>query len=241
MSEEAEKEPLFFCVETAGEYGGIAFLKGPFLWELKFSAKRSYSNQLFQFLPEFLKNAPFTLEEVDFLVVDVGPGSFTGLRVGLSVIKALTLVYEKPVIPVESLAVLAFTYGQPGYPLLSLIDAYTGEVFLGGYEWKGEELVCWLKPTLLPLAKVPEIIKEETLLISETLERWKRSWEGFGKFLYLPRPVELSAGLSGRFAQYLYARGLGAKIVSGEEVLPLYLKPSQAERQAKICHGKVST
>ncbi|MCC6047932.1 MAG: tRNA (adenosine(37)-N6)-threonylcarbamoyltransferase complex dimerization subunit type 1 TsaB, partial [Thermodesulfobacterium sp.] len=137
-------EARLVCFETSGAFGGIAFLLGKKTWEIKFSAEKAYSSHLFRLLPLIFQSnlseralpTPFPLEEADYFVVDVGPGSFTGLRVGLSLVKALTLVHEKPVIPITSLEVLSFGYGCPDLPILSLVDAYTGEVFAGLYRWE---------------------------------------------------------------------------------------------------------
>jgi tRNA threonylcarbamoyladenosine biosynthesis protein TsaB len=233
-------EARLVCFETSGAFGGIAFLLGKKTWEIKFSADKSHSSHLFRFLPLIFQSnpsegafpTPFPLEEVDYFVVDVGPGSFTGLRVGLSLVKALTLVHEKPVIPISSLEVLSFGYGCPELPILSLVDAYTGEVFAGMYRWEKGRLTTLLEPCLLRLEELESLIQERTLIVSETLEKWKDYLiERLShKVVFPSNPVELSAYLLGRLAMLKLSQG-EAKVLSGDEVLPLYLKPSQAERK----------
>jgi tRNA threonylcarbamoyladenosine biosynthesis protein TsaB len=233
-------EARLVCFETSGAFGGIAFLLGKKTWEIKFSADKSYSSHLFRFLPLIFQSnqseralpTPFSLEEADYFVVDVGPGSFTGLRVGLSLVKALTLVNEKPVIPISSLEVLSFGYGCPDLPILSLVDAYTGEVFAGMYRWEKGRLTTLLEPCLLRLEELESLIQEKTLIVSETVEKWKDylSERLSHKVVFPSNPVELSASLLGRFAMLKLSQG-EAKVLSGDEVLPLYLKPSQAERK----------
>jgi len=233
-------EARLVCFETSGTFGGIAFLLGKKTWEIKFSADKSYSSHLFRFLPLIFQSnpsegplpTPFSLEEADYFVVDVGPGSFTGLRVGLSLVKALTLVHEKPVIPITSLEVLSFGYGCPDLPILSLVDAYTGEVFAGMYRWEKGRLTTLLEPCLLRLEELESLIQEKTLIVSETLDKWKDylSERLSHKVVFPSTPVELSAALLGRFAMLKLSQG-EAKVLSGDEVLPLYLKPSQAERK----------
>jgi tRNA threonylcarbamoyladenosine biosynthesis protein TsaB len=233
-------EARLVCFETSGAFGGIAFLLGKKTWEIKFSADKSYSSHLFRFLPLIFQSnlsegalpTPFPLEEADYFVVDVGPGSFTGLRVGLSLEKALTLVHEKPVIPITSLEVLSFGYGCPDLPILSLVDAYTGEVFAGMYKWEKGRLTTLLEPCLLSLEELENLIQEKTLIVSETLDKWKDylSERLSHKVVFPSTPVELSAALLGRLAMLKLSQG-EAKVLSGDEVLPLYLKPSQAERK----------
>jgi tRNA threonylcarbamoyladenosine biosynthesis protein TsaB len=233
-------EARLVCFETSGAFGGIAFILGKKTWEIKFSADKSYSSHFFRFLPLIFQSnlsegtlaIPFPLEEADYFVVDVGPGSFTGLRVGLSLVKALTLVHEKPVIPITSLEVLSFGYGCPDLPILSLVDAYTGEVFAGMYRWEKGRLTTLLEPCLLRLEELESLVKEKTLIVSETLEKWKDylSERLSHKVVFPSNPVELSASLLGRFAMLKLSQG-ETKVLSGDEVLPLYLKPSQAERK----------
>ena len=254
-------EARLVCIETSGTFGGIALFFKKKIWEIKFSSDRSYSSHLFRFLPFVLQPKssicqsnplfshseppfchpersegslpfPFSLDETDYFVVDVGPGSFTGLRVGVSLVKALTLVYEKPVIPVSSLEVLSFGYGCPDLPILSLVDAYTGEVFAGMYRWENGRLVTLLKPCLLRLEELESLIKERTLVVSETLEKWKDYLcERLSERVVFPSyPVHLSASLLGGLAMLKLSQG-EAEVLSGDEVLPLYLKPSQAERK----------
>ncbi len=233
-------EARLVCFETSGAFGGIAFLLGKKTWEIKFSADKSYSSHLFRFLPLIFQSnpsegalpTPFPLEEADYFVVDVGPGSFTGLRVGLSLVKALTLVHEKPVIPITSLEVLSFGYGCPDLPILPLVDAYTGEVFAGMYRWEKGRLTTLHEPCLLRLEELESLIQEKTLIVSETVEKWKDyiSERLSHKVVFPSNPIELSASLLGRFAMLKLSQG-EAKVLSGDEVLPLYLKPSQAERK----------
>jgi tRNA threonylcarbamoyladenosine biosynthesis protein TsaB len=233
-------EARLVCFETSGAFGGIAFLLGKKTWEIKFSAEKAYSSHLFRLLPlifqsnpsEEALSTPFPLEEADYFVVDVGPGSFTGLRVGVSLVKALTLVHEKPVIPITSLEVLSFGYGCPDLPILSLVDAYTGEVFAGMYRWEKGRLTTLLEPCLLRLEELESLIQEKTLIVSETVEKWKDylSERLSHKVVFPSNPIELSASLLGRLAMLKLSQG-EAKVLSGDEVLPLYLKPSQAERK----------
>jgi len=70
------------------------------------------------------------------VVVD-GPGSFTGLRVGLSTVKGLCEVLQKPLAVVSMLEALALTYGRDGEAVISVLDAGRGEVYVGEYEVRG--------------------------------------------------------------------------------------------------------
>ena len=73
-------------------------------------------------------------QDIDKIFVVVGPGSFTGIRVGLTVVKVMAWALKIPVIPISSLEVIAS--GTPGSNNMALIDARRGYVYAGGYDKK---------------------------------------------------------------------------------------------------------
>ena len=96
-------------------------------------------------------------KDIDKIFVTVGPGSFTGIRVGLTVIKVMAWTVKIPVIPISSLEVIAS--GTPGSSNIALIDARRGYVYAGGYDKK---LVNFYKDRYILL----EDIKEKGKFIS---------------------------------------------------------------------------
>ncbi|MDW8136692.1 MAG: tRNA (adenosine(37)-N6)-threonylcarbamoyltransferase complex dimerization subunit type 1 TsaB [Thermodesulfobacterium sp.] len=226
------ENPLILAIETSGKLGGIALFKEKLLVEITIRSKESYSKILFKILERIKEFYPFSLEEIDYYVINLGPGSFTGLRIGMSVLKALDLAHKKPVIGIYSLEALAFNFPKVTLPLACLVDAYTQEVFFALYRWKNFELVPEIAPCCIPLEKVKNFIKEETLFLSETLEKWesflREELKGF--FLKPELSVNLSPGLLAKVAYYKLKKNL-VEFKTGEEILPLYLKSSEAERK----------
>ena len=101
---------LILAIETSGRTGGIALFRETLLGEVSLLSKESYSAIIFKSLSFLEKNLKFSLEDLDYYAIDIGPGSFTGLRIGLSILKGLNLVSPKPVIPVSSLEVLTVNF-----------------------------------------------------------------------------------------------------------------------------------
>src|SRR5215475_1233363 len=95
----------------------------------------TFSAQLVPQISGLLKNHGFGKSDIDVFIVVSGPGSFTGLRVGLAVIKALAEILGKPIVPVSLLEVLAMASGCDGR-VLTVIDAGRGEIYAGEYETK---------------------------------------------------------------------------------------------------------
>jgi tRNA threonylcarbamoyladenosine biosynthesis protein TsaB len=133
---------LILLVDTAGATGGVllAHSDGPLpaieiLAESQLEPRES-STQLIPALGKMFKANRMELADLDALAVVVGPGSFTGLRIGLSAVKAMAEVAAKPVIPISRLAMMATAVDIPGVVHV-LLDAGRGEFYHGIYRDRG--------------------------------------------------------------------------------------------------------
>jgi tRNA threonylcarbamoyladenosine biosynthesis protein TsaB len=90
-----------------------------------------HSQRLFLLLDELLKNQSLTIQDIDLLAVNVGPGSFTGLRVGIAAVKGLAATLGKPALGVNAFDALACAAGVPEMPVVALIQAAKAEVYCG--------------------------------------------------------------------------------------------------------------
>ncbi|MFN3505637.1 MAG: tRNA (adenosine(37)-N6)-threonylcarbamoyltransferase complex dimerization subunit type 1 TsaB [Caldimicrobium sp.] len=232
METSLKAAPFILGIETSGKTGGLALFQEKLLYEINFLAKESYSKTFFQFLPPLFEVANVSFEDIQVIAVDIGPGSFTGLRIGLSAIKALSLVYQYPLLPLSSLEILAYNFWGVDLPILSLVDAYTKEAFLALYKFEGENLRTLLPPQLLKLEEVKGLINEPTLFVSESLEKWENYFAKEIKTNFIKPPIRpiLRASLLCEIAWLKIKKG-EAEFITGAELLPLYLKPSEAERQ----------
>lgn len=224
--------PLIFAIETSGKTGGIALFKEKLIAEIVLTSKESYSTIVFKSLSFLEKFLGFSLKDIDYYAIDIGPGSFTGLRIGLSIIKGFYLVLPKPVIPICSLEVLATNFIGYSGTIVSLIDAYSNEVFFASYQWKDFSLKTKISPICIPLKEILSFIKTPSLFISETIEKWDNYLSMYLNNLYLKPPISpcINAGLLAKLA-YLKLKEGKAEIKDAEELLPFYLKPSEAERK----------
>jgi tRNA threonylcarbamoyladenosine biosynthesis protein TsaB len=107
----------------------------------------TFSAQLVPQIAALLSQHGFSKSDIGAFVVVSGPGSFTGLRVGLAAIKALAEILQKPIVPVSLLEVVAIASGTQG-KILTALDAGRGEVYAGEYEVANEAATV-LKEQLL--------------------------------------------------------------------------------------------
>jgi len=128
-AESSNSEPLILAIETATRAGGVAVARGETLLSRREGdASISHSTNLIEMIDAVLNEAGAHLSEVDVFAVAVGPGSFTGLRIGLATVKAFAEVNQRPVVGISTLAAVAHASALEG-DVVSLLPAGRGEVF----------------------------------------------------------------------------------------------------------------
>jgi tRNA threonylcarbamoyladenosine biosynthesis protein TsaB len=145
---------LFLAVDTAGTTGGVLLAKiadaedpsGPVeVLGFHHLPAREFSTQLFVALADLFHGNPYRIADVAFLAAISGPGSFTGIRVGLSAVKALAEAASKPIVAVSRLAVMA-SAARDDSPdqaasVHAVLDAGRGQFYHGIYNACGWERV----------------------------------------------------------------------------------------------------
>ncbi len=129
----ADTNPLILALDTTNETGSLALARGErLLEEIELLAPDGFSGILFQQIEALLTRHGTKLADVDLYAAAAGPGSFTGVRVGLTAAKALAEMHERKVAAVSNLAAIAYmaNASRPdGAALLApLVDARRGEV-----------------------------------------------------------------------------------------------------------------
>jgi len=134
---------LLLATDTSGAHSSIALAacesgKDPAIVELVPLTAGAFSAQLVPEIAALLNKHGFTRHQLGAFAVASGPGSFTGLRVGLAAIKAFAEVLEKPIAAVSLLEAVAFESRTPG-KILAALDAGRKEVYLGEFAGRGRE------------------------------------------------------------------------------------------------------
>jgi tRNA threonylcarbamoyladenosine biosynthesis protein TsaB len=223
---------LLLAADTSGRHGSIALARAEDalttsskveVIEVVPLAGGTFSAQLVPQIAALLAKHGFTKNDIGGFVVVSGPGSFTGLRVGLAAIKALAEILGKPIVAVSLLEAIAISSGLQGN-VTALLDAGRGEVFVGEYEVAGDS------------ARV----------VAERLLSKEEVWEGARSSLVTADAALANdaqrAGLSiltleavdaGTIARLGWRKILRGESVSPEELEANYIRRSDAEIFAK--------
>ncbi len=131
-------KPLVLALDASHMKGSVAVTRGSEpLCEIIFDASDTHSATLMPAVDQCLASARAAIKEIDLFVTVIGPGSFTGLRIGLASVKGFAAVARRPVAAVCSLELLAAAVPFAGVPVLPLIDARRGEVYAAMYDTSG--------------------------------------------------------------------------------------------------------
>jgi len=153
----------FILLDTADARGSVALFEGI---ELRFievhSSEEDYSNWLLPAVHRVLANTSLSLAELDGYAVCAGPGSFTGLRVGLTTVKAWAEIYGKPIAAVSRLEALAANDSRTDHPLVATyIDARREQAFAALYSLVGDGLEPIGEESVTSLSDFVAKVKEE--------------------------------------------------------------------------------
>lgn len=125
---------LILAIDTSTQAGGVAALENDrVLHHLFERSPRPFSSRLFESLDFLLRELNFSVSDFDLYAVSAGPGSFTGLRIGLTAVKAWGELYGKPIAPVSALHALAAQGDSQPRLLAAVMDARRGQIFGGIY------------------------------------------------------------------------------------------------------------
>lgn len=146
----------FVAVDTSGNYLTVVAGKNGEFYSVSIpNCMMKHSVSVMPAVDEVLQKANMTLEECDFFSAVVGAGSFTGIRIGISVVKGFCLAYNKPSLPITSFDVAAYN-GLGEGKTLCLVDALHDCYYACGYE-KGEVV---FPPAYLTEEQVLEFVKD---------------------------------------------------------------------------------
>lgn len=138
------------AMDTATKSCSVAVAeKETILREITNVSEQTHSKHLLEMVHAVIEESGLTLSELDGFAITKGPGSFTGLRIGISSIKGLALAVNRPVVGISSLQALAQQIGTTSHLICPLIDARKGEVYTSIYRYGKQALISVLEERAL--------------------------------------------------------------------------------------------
>ncbi|MBR6185730.1 MAG: tRNA (adenosine(37)-N6)-threonylcarbamoyltransferase complex dimerization subunit type 1 TsaB [Clostridia bacterium] len=225
---------ILFCLDTSGPVAGVAILRdGAVCYEAAVSSGLTHSQSILPMTEEAYRRAGLSPEETDYFAVTVGPGSFTGVRIGVSTVKGLAHALKKPCIAVDALEAMAAGVQPFSGVICPLQDARAGQVYAAAFEGKTLRRLLPDQPIRLSehLAWAGSLGQPLLFLGDGMTANREAIQKALGDRAQLA-PAHLSY-LRPAAAAYL-AWSKREEAVDCLALSPLYLRPPQAERQKNL-------
>ena len=221
---------LILALESSAKAASVALMQdAELLAQYSQCSGLTHSRTLLPMVEDMLKNTDKKLADVDFIAVAHGPGSFTGIRIGVSTVKGLAWASDKKCVGVSTLAAMAWHGAAAGGLVCPVMDARRSQVYNALFEIKDSAPERLCRDRAIELSELAAELKgydREVLLVGDGARL---------SFDYLT-----AEGISCRIAPqnllYQSAWGVGMEALriepgTADDLLPVYLRLSQAERE----------
>ena len=219
------------AIETSTMMSSIALIdENKLLAENQIEIKSTYSDALFPLIEHILKSVKVSIKEVDAFALAQGPGSFTALRIGISVIKGLALATNKPLIAIPSLDGLAHNICFTKLLICPLLDARKDEVYTAFYKREDLHLLKKLTPdrVIVP-EKLLDEIREDVVFLGGGSDLYRNLIVKKLKEKVLFAPLHLKYPRASTIAQLALEKLKNNEIMNIESISPVYVRAPEAE------------
>lgn len=226
------------AAETSSTTGSLALLKNSEVHAfIDWPSERSHSEKITIESESLLKKHDLKFENIDRYAVSTGPGSFTGIRVALNFIRTLAYTFDKPVMSVDSLYLLAAPALSKkldlGREVLCLQSAFRNLIYCSRYKKMAQGFETLLAPCALTVDETKGLIKDKTLVVGRAFSAFQPVFDP--EFLEkCERDESLpDEPFAQNFADVLSVGGTNPQISRWIDTKPLYIRASEAEEKLR--------
>lgn len=225
---------LVLSVDSSYSTATCALIKDDkILAEINLNDKKQHSVILMRLIDSILKEYEIDINDIDAFIISRGPGSFTGLRIGMATLKGLAFASKKPLISVSTLDALAYNSVSFQGIICPIMDALRDNIYTCLYKNENNNLTPLIKEQCLNINELITILKEQTLpiiFVGDGVAKHK-------EFLQENIPNSFFAPNHSNFPKASSVGELGIKKINDgvieniDSINPIYLRKSQAERE----------
>ena len=193
--------------------------------EFTLNHKLTHSEQMMPLLDSLLSHLELKMSDIDLIGVSVGPGSFTGIRIGVAAANAMAMALDIPVVGISSLEAMAYTAGETAYTIVSTFDAQRDRFYFNAYRFENSELKA---------LEAEDVLEKEDLI--KKLESYDKVLL-LGDAVFINEELPLNVKKAKRAVRYVRASSV-CELAHRDYLLgktgfavPVYLRKSQAEIQ----------
>ena len=223
---------MWLGIETSSLVSSVALMdEHNLIGELTIQAGLTHSEQLVPHIDMLLRASQVDRNELKGIVVSIGPGSFTGLRIGMGTAKAMAYALQTPLYGVMTMDSLARNVSYTDHTICTVIDAQKKHVYAGIYQYEDHELVCKEEPFVIPASDLLDRFRandDKVLFLGDGIKRIEKLLEEKDTNLTI---LDISQRIP-KASSLLLA---GRKLIDTNEVsdpmdmVPYYIRRSEAE------------
>ena len=225
---------IILSIDSATESASCAILNNDkLLGEVTLNNKKQHSVVLMPLMDSLLKNLQLTIKDIDGFVVSKGPGSFTGLRIGMSMIKGLSQGGNKPYVSISSLDALAYNMAFTEGIVCPILDALRDNVYTALYSFENGTFVKSTDYMVLHIDELIELLikhNKTVTFIGDAVDKFKvKLQKSLMEIYFAPKHLNLARASSlGELGMKLLQEGAHDDLYTSA---PIYLRKPQAERE----------
>ncbi|HOM01491.1 MAG TPA: tRNA (adenosine(37)-N6)-threonylcarbamoyltransferase complex dimerization subunit type 1 TsaB [Acetivibrio sp.] len=231
------------ALDTSALVAAVAVMEDDrLLAEYMLNHRKTHSQQLVAMIREVLGSLELEPKDIDVFAASTGPGSFTGLRIGVTTVKAMAYATGKPVVSVPTLDAIAYNIPISSFTICPVMDARNNQVYTALYDWDetGQKRITDYMG--IPVPELVQLIKDMGKKVIFAGDAAKMHEEYFKKELgdgCKIAPGNLLLQRASSVAHIAYLKAMNNDLESCFDMVPFYLRKSQAEREyeKKFCKG----
>jgi len=217
------------ALDTTSPTGSVAlYAQGQLQGEVLLHLKTTHAERLLGAVDQLLNGVGVSLGDLDALAVVRGPGSFTGLRVGMATAKGLALSLERPLVGISTLEALAYNVPFASMQVCALLDARKNEVYAGLYRFESGRMQPVGDEQVVAPEKLLAALDTETLFVGDGAQRYRslivRQMGARAHFVPAPLNQPRAAMVA-----WLAESKLDEPLPPADALTPVYIRPSEAE------------
>lgn len=228
------------AVDSSSECASVAIVDdNRLLGEIIYNYKKQHSIIMMDMIDTVLKNTSMTIKDIDGFVVSKGPGSFTGLRIGMASVKGLAHGTKKPMISISSLDALAYNLAYTDGILCPIFDALRDNVYTALYRFDGVNLVRLTDYLNISIEELITTLKEKNdkvTFVGDDVSKFKDKLLTVNNCNFAPLNLNATRASSlGELGHISLQSGINDDLLT---TAPLYIRNSQAENEYEARNGK---
>lgn len=221
-------------IDTSSNASSVAVIEdNKLICEYTVNTKTTHSQKLMPMIENMLLMSEVSINDIGAIAICIGPGSFTGLRIGMATAKAIAHVRDLPIIGVNSLEILGANMDLCDKKICSILDAQRNQVYMGKYKFENNKIVEIQPVDVVEIENLLEEISnesEEWIMVGEATHKYEDKIKVISN-IKIPAPSNNVTKASSLCSIAIKKYNENIDIHDCYNINPMYIRKSQAEVQ----------